>query len=175
MTGKLVVIAILLSALVGGGAMYYLQVYAYYYKVEAQPGRDVVLMTDEEAEPLAISYSEFTAIDATSSPIRYRACFKSGVSPTEAAASFMEMPDASPRVAPGWFDCFDADEIGTLMNAGSARAFLSAKNVAYGVDRVVVLTDDGRGFAWHELNNCGEKAYDGTIVGEDCPPLPERN
>ena len=46
------------------------------------------------------------------------------------------------------------------------------KNVHYGVDRIVAITDDGRGFVWHELNDCGEKAYDGTVVGEECPPAP---
>jgi len=41
--------------------------------------------------------------------------------------------------------------------------------VAYGVDRVVALTADGRGWSWHELNECGHKAYDGTAVGPACP------
>jgi hypothetical protein len=35
------------------------------------------------------------------------------------------------------------------------------------------VTDDGFGYVWHELNNCGHKAYDGTVVGEECPPRPE--
>jgi hypothetical protein len=41
------------------------------------------------------------------------------------------------------------------------------------VDRIVAVTDHGQGFAWHELNACGEKAYDGTVVGETCPPRPQ--
>ena len=58
------------------------------------------------------------------------------------------------------------------MEAGTALTFLSQKNIHYGVDRVVAITSDGRGYAWHELNDCGEKAYDGTVVGEECPPPP---
>lgn len=175
MTGKLVVVAILLFALIGGAAMYYLQVYAYYFDVEAQPGNDVLLMDRETSTPKPIAYSEFQAIDATSSPIRYRACFKTTMTPDIAATQFVESKNASPRVAPSWFDCFDAQRIGAEMDQGSARAFVSQKNIAFGVDRVVVITDAGHGYAWHELNNCGEKAYDGTIVGEECPPVPERN
>ena len=55
------------------------------------------------------------------------------------------------------------------LRAGTALPFLGQKNVAFGVDRVVAITEDGRGYVWHELNDCGEKAYDGTIVGEECP------
>ncbi|MGR3616365.1 MAG: DUF6446 family protein [Paracoccaceae bacterium] len=175
MAGKIAVIAIVLSALMGGAAMYYLQVYAYYYDVEAQAGRDVMLMTNAEAEPQPIAYSDFRGIDATSSPIRYRACFVTEVSPEQASESYMETPDASPRIAPSWFGCFDAEAIGNQIEAGTARAFLSAKNIAYGIDRIVVLTDDGLGFAWHEPNECGTKAYDGTVVGEECPPPPVRD
>ena len=56
------------------------------------------------------------------------------------------------------------------LKSGKATAFLGQKNIHYGVDRIVAITQDGRGYAWQELNNCGEKAYDGTVVGEDCPP-----
>ncbi|HBR38682.1 MAG TPA: histidine kinase, partial [Sulfitobacter pontiacus] len=39
-------------------------------------------------------------------------------------------------------------------------------------DRIVAITSDGRGYVWHELNDCGDKAYDGTVVGEACPERP---
>jgi hypothetical protein len=42
------------------------------------------------------------------------------------------------------------------------------------VDRIAVIGADGRGFVWHELNNCGEQIYNGSaIVTEACPPRPE--
>ena len=62
--------------------------------------------------------------------------------------------------------------IAAELDAGTALTFLGGKNVAYGVDRIVAITEDGRGYVWHELNDCGEKAYDGTVVGEECPALP---
>ena len=81
--------------------------------------------------------------------------------------------DAVPLVAPGWFDCFDAEALGEALEAGTATAFVSVKNISYGVDRIVAVTDQGQGYAWHELNACGAKAYDGTVVGETCPPRPQ--
>ena len=89
------------------------------------------------------------------------------------ATETYEMTDPTdPRNAPGWFDCFDAPAIAAEIETGSALTFLGGKNVHYGVDRIVALTDDGRGYIWHELNDCGEKSYDGTVVGEACPERP---
>jgi hypothetical protein len=97
------------------------------------------------------------------------------VSPADLATRFVVLDDATPRNAPFWFDCFDAEAIAAELKAGTATAFLSAKNVHYGVDRIVTITQDGRGFVWHDLNDCGDRAYDGTVVGEECPPRPGTN
>ena len=172
MAGKILVILFLLLALVAGGAMYYLQIYAFYDEVTPTPGQDVLLMPLDGSAPQPIAYSGFQAIDADSSPIRYRACFSTDLTPDALAQVFTLADKAEPRNAPGWFDCFDAEAIGAALAAGQAQTFLSQKNVEYGVDRVVAITGDGRGYVWHELNNCGEKAYDGTVVGEECPPYP---
>lgn len=172
MAGKILAFLFLLLALVAGGAMYYLQVYAFYDEVTPTPGRDVLLAPLEGGEARPITYSAFEAIDADSSPIRYRACFSTDLTPDALAQVFALADKAEPRNAPGWFDCFDAEAIGAALAEGRARAFLSQKNVEYGVDRVVAITSDGRGYIWHELNDCGEKAYDGTVIGEECPPHP---
>lgn len=166
MSGKIVVIVILACALFGGVALYYLQVYGYYNAVE-DPGGFAVQGPDG---PVAIGYSGFEGIDAESSPLRYRACFA-----TDAALTDLPEPleDATPRNAPGWFDCFDAEAIADALKGGTARAYFAKKNIHYGVDRIIAITEDGRGFVWHDLNDCGEKAYDGTVVGEACPPRPE--
>ena len=86
--------------------------------------------------------------------------------------TYVVSEDIVPRNAPGWFDCFDAAEIGAELEAGTALTFLSKKNVHFGVDRIVAITSDGRGYIWHELNDCGDKSYDGTVVGEACPERP---
>ncbi len=170
MTGKLLAIILLASALVAGIGMYYLQIYGFYYEVESTPGQDVVLITEDRAEP--IPYTAFQAIDADSSPIRYRACFATDMTPDQ-LSQFVPVENAEPLTAPGWFDCYDAVSLAAALKSGQARAFMGTKNIHYGVDRIVAITQDGKGYVWHALNNCGEKAYDGTVIGEDCPPRPE--
>ncbi|MHA6262635.1 DUF6446 family protein [Arenibacterium sp. CAU 1754] len=172
MTGKIFAIMIVLSAAIAGGAMYYLQVYGFYYEVPARAGEDVQLVTLQDAQSEPIIYDNFQAIDADSSPIRYRACFTTSLPHDLLRDTYVMADKAEPRNAPGWFDCFDAAALGKELEEGTALAFLGQKNVHFGVDRIVAITDDGRGYVWHELNDCGEKAYDGTVVGEECPPLP---
>ena len=157
------------SALLAGGAMYYLQVYAFYEEVSAQ-GEDIRLVSLMSGEPEPILFENFQAIDGSSSPIRYRACFTTEMSHALLTETYVAFEKAEPRNAPGWFDCFDAEAIGAELEAGTALTFLSQKNFAYGVDRVVAITEDGRGYIWHELNDCGAKAYDGSPTGEACPP-----
>ncbi len=173
MTGKLLAILLVVCAVVAGVAMYYLQVYGYYYTVTPTPGQDVVLTDRQSGAAVPIAYDGFQAIDADSSPIRYRACFTTDLTPDQLAQRFEPADKAEPLTAPPWFDCYDAEALGKALESGTARAFIGVKNIHFGVDRVVAVTQDGRGFAWHVLNNCGEKAYDGTVVGEECPPRPE--
>ncbi|MDK3071845.1 DUF6446 family protein [Sedimentitalea sp. JM2-8] len=172
MLGKLVALFLLVSAILAAGALYYLQVYWFYAEVTPAPGQDVLLMPLNGEMPEPVSYADFTAIDADSSPIRYRACFTTTESLDRLRATFVEVESVTPRNAPGWFDCFDAESLGRELEAGTATAFLSIKNVHYGVDRITAISRGGNGYVWHELNDCGSKAYDGTVVGEECPPRP---
>ncbi|SFT48613.1 DUF6446 family protein [Sedimentitalea nanhaiensis] len=169
MMGKVLAVALLVCGLIAGGAMYYLQVYGYYHEVAASGPEDVAIVSLATDAPEPIPHSGFRAIDADSSPIRYRACFDTTADPAALSQTYWDIAGADPRNAPGWFDCFDAAAIAAQIQNGSARVFMGQKNVHYGVDRIVVITDDGRGFAWNELNDCGAKAYDGTVVGEECP------
>ncbi|MEO9682872.1 MAG: DUF6446 family protein [Tateyamaria sp.] len=166
MNGKIIVIGILVSSLLGGGALYYLQVYGFYEPVEVAEVALVSVVSDERE---LISIDNFEAIDAESSPIRYRACFTTDMSLSLLTETYVGLETAAPRNAPAWFDCFDAEAIGAELEAGTALPFLGEKNIEFGVDRIVAITESGRGYVWHELNDCGEKAYDGTIVGEECP------
>ncbi|WP_227267367.1 DUF6446 family protein [Roseobacter weihaiensis] len=168
MSGKIVGLAIMISALFAGGALYYLQVYGFYEEVSAEAA-EVRLMPLGSDVPVRILAENIEAIDAESSPIRFRACFTTPSSLAMLSETYVGLARAVPRNAPGWFDCFDAEAIAAELKAGTALAFLGEKNVDFGVDRIVAITEDGRGYVWHELNDCGEKAYDGTIVGEECP------
>ena len=169
MSGKIVGIVILISSLIAGAALYYLQIYGFYTAIPDGEGPDVMLVSLVSEEPEPISYEQFMAIDADSSPIRYRACFETEMSLPLLTETFVLLDSAAPRNAPHWFDCFDAQSIADQIETGTALTFLGQKNIHFGVDRIVAITEDGRGYVWHELNECGEKAYDGTVVGEACP------
>ncbi|KIN61540.1 Signal transduction histidine kinase regulating citrate/malate metabolism [Sulfitobacter noctilucae] len=162
-------VIILISSLAAGIGMYYLQVYGFY---EAVATEDVQLVSLTSDQPETIVFDNFQAIDAESSPIRYRACFTTSQSLAFLTENYVLVDNVDPRNAPDWFECFDASEIGAELEAGTALTFMGAKNVDFGVDRIVAITEDGRGYVWHELNDCGDKAYDGTIVGEECPRRP---
>ncbi|WP_037307510.1 DUF6446 family protein [Ruegeria halocynthiae] len=172
MTGKFLVLILVLSTALAGAGMYYLQVYGFYYDVAPQPGKDVALLAKGADRPAPIAYTAFQAIDADSSPIRYRACFDTDLSADDLSA-YQPVENPEPLTAPTWFDCYDAVAIGDALASGQAQAFIGTKNVHFGVDRIVAVTTGGKGYVWHALNNCGEKAYDGTVVGEECPPRPE--
>ncbi|MEP1611936.1 MAG: DUF6446 family protein [Roseobacter sp.] len=168
MSGKIVGIVIMISALIAGGALYYLQVYGFYEEVSADR-QEVHLVPVTGGNPLRILAENITAIDSESSPIRYRACFTTPSSLAMLSETYQGVDRAVPRNGPEWFDCFDAEAIAQELDAGTALAFQGQKNVHFGVDRIVAISESGQGFIWHELNDCGEKAYDGTIVGEECP------
>jgi hypothetical protein len=173
MSGKIIGLVLILCAALAGGGLYYLQVYGFYEEVAASDAPDVRLVPIDGDTPESIAYTDFRAVDAESSPIRFRGCFSTDAPLESLSARFTAADNVTPRNAPGWFDCFDAEAIATELAAGTARAFIGQKNIHYGVDRIVAITTDGRGFIWHDLNDCGEKAYDGTVVGEECPPRPQ--
>ena len=172
MNGKILAGFLVISALLTGIGIYYFQIYGYYSEVEATGTDDVRLTSRVTGTPEGIAYDGFEAIDGSSSPIRYRACFTTTASLDQLSETYEMVEEATPRNAPGWFECFDAAAIGAELEAGTALAFMGEENIEYGVDRIVAVTEDGRGYVWHDLNNCGEKAYDGTVVGDECPPRP---
>ncbi|PXW70877.1 hypothetical protein C7964_102777 [Loktanella sp. PT4BL] len=171
MIARVFIVGMLLAAAVLGGVLYYQQVYAYYDEVQASG--DAVRLTSVstgEAEPIVVE--NFQGIDAISSPLRYRACFETTLSLAMLTETFEIVDNAEPRVAPRWFDCFDAAQIGADLRT-DAIAFMGVENIVYGIDRIVAIYPDGRGYAWHQINECGEVVFDGNRPPEDCPPIPE--
>ena len=141
----------MITALIAGIAIYWLQLYAFYEEVSAETAEvTAVNIATGQAEPLVIS--GFEGIDGTSSPIRYRACFTTAMSVPALTETYVAYDNPTPLTAPGWFDCFDAVAIGQALERGEALAFLSARDIHNGVDRVLAVFPDGRAFAWHQLN-----------------------
>lgn len=163
---------IVLSALIAGIALYYLQVYAFYEELVADD-QDIALTTYATESPEPIPFDDFQGIDADSSPLRYRACFTTPLSDALLTETYVSIETAEPRVAPDWFDCFDAQAIGEAIEAGEAFAYMGTENITYGIDRIVAIFPDGRGYAWHQINECGEVVFDGRRPPETCPPVPE--
>ena len=148
MNGRIIVIIFLGFVTILGMALWYAQTWAYYRSVE-QTTIPITLTTGEQATFEIVS---FEGIDAQSSPIRYRACFQATDAADQIRTNAMPYDDPVPLTAPRWFDCFDAVAVGNALEDNTATAFLSQKDIHPGVDRVTALLPDGRGFAWHQLN-----------------------
>jgi hypothetical protein len=172
MMGKVLAGVILFVALVAGAAMYYLQVYHFYSEVAlaSEGGTVEMKITLANGSEIDLPTHGFRGIDADSSPIRFRACFETGL-PQD--VGLVPYPEAVPLTAPRWFDCFDAKEIGADLEAGRARAYLGEADVIYGVDRVLAIYPDGRARAWHQINRCGKIVFDGQPAPADCPAPPQ--
>lgn len=173
MMGRFLAGLIVVAALVAGVGMYYLQVYGFYEEVVVDGVNDVQMTSLSTGLPETILYEQFEAIDADSSPIRYRACFTTAQSVAMMTETYVDYPKAEPLNAPEWFECFKSDEIGVALETGEAVAFLGTENIHYGIDRVIAVFPDGRGFVWHQINHCGEVVFDGQPVPADCPTPPE--
>lgn len=171
--GRILASFLVLSAILAGAGMYYLQVYAFYEEVPVSNVEDVQLTALSSQKPEPILYENFQGIDADSSPLRYRACFETTMSEALLTETYVLYDDPVPNNAPGWFDCFDAQAIGAALEAGEATAYLGIFNVIYGFDRVVAIDVAGKGYVWHQLNRCGRAAFDGDPLPEGCPPPPE--
>ncbi|WP_227284648.1 DUF6446 family protein [Boseongicola sp. H5] len=148
-SGRWLAITIIVITAVFGAFLWYFQTRAYYEPValSALP----VTLADGTVIPLDVT--DFHGIDAETSPLRFRACFS--VAPESAArvlAGGRPAEDAAPLIAPGWFDCYDAFALGADIETGAAQAIRATPEIARGVDRIIALYPDGRGFAWHQLN-----------------------
>ena len=143
MTGRALMIGLLLFAGVFAAGLWYAQVYAFYEETEA----DAVTVAGE-----SYPVTDWEGIDAATSPLKLRSCFRL----TEAAAAEIAerldpFEDATPLVAPAWFECYDAGSLTADLEAGRANAYLAAGEEEPGADRVMVLYPDGRAYQWRQL------------------------
>ena len=172
-SGRLLTGAIVLSALLVGFGVYYTQVYAFYREIPAGSPEAQIRLTTLEGAVEPILTDGFRGIDADSSPIRFRACFHTSQSMATMTETYRTYEGATPLIAPSWFSCFDAGAIDAALTGGTAVAYMGEENTPYGIDRVVAVMDDGRAFAWDQINRCGAEVFDGNDAPEGCPPVPE--
>lgn len=175
------IVAILGTALIGGAVMYYQLVYAGYANLDAAEVGEIQLISLTSGEPEGILVENVQGIDTVQDGVRlsgaisFRACFDTPSSQAMLTETYTIIDNAVPLTAPTWFDCFDARAIGAALEDGDAVAFMSVPNITYGVDRVVAVLPDGRGYAWHQLNTCGEAVFAGDNTPDGCPELPEES
>jgi hypothetical protein len=172
MNGKAIGIFLVVLGLIAGAAMYWLQVYAYYDEVRlaSDGGNVVVRATKADGTVQDLQVSEFHGIDSESSPIRFRACFLT--SATQNGLALWPQGDAARRA--GLVRLLRRRRHRRRPRGGARVAVLGQQNIVYGIDRVLALYPDGRAFAWHQINACGEVVFDGDPPPEGCPPVPER-
>ena len=85
-SGRLLGSFIVITALISGGLIYWIQLYAFYDEVSAEDGiRMTNLVT---GQPEIVLYDSFQGIDADSSPLRYRGCFHHDDEPCHADRNF---------------------------------------------------------------------------------------
>lgn len=142
MNGKRVVTLLLLALAAFGAALYYTQFHAYYEEVTG--------LTSLEVAGRAIPVSDYTGIDADTSPNKLRGCFKTDPAAFEGAPAAR---DPQPLVAPGWFDCFQAETLAADLAAGNATAYLAGDETpegatGYEIHRMIAVYPDGRAYLW---------------------------
>lgn len=152
MSGKLVALILLVCMLVAGASIYYLQVYGFYTTVQTVP--ETISVPDAAGGQITLPVRDFSAIDATSSPLRYRACFATDPALLADATPFT---GATPLIGPRWFDCFDAGRLTADLQSGQATAYILQADFRPGVDRVMAVYPDGRAFEWHQLTESAEE------------------
>lgn len=152
MNGRLVAGGTVLIAAVAGAAMYYLQVYGYYYEVAPDaPEAQMRMVSVATGAPEPIIADDVRAIDADSSPLRFRACFTTPTSLATLTETYQLAEKPVPLNGPSWFDCYDAGAIGEALESGEAVAFVSQTAIHPGVDRIIAVFPDGHAYAWHQL------------------------
>ena len=138
MSGRILIIGLLLIAAVAGAGLWYAQVYAYYQPVEG--------LSSVTIDGAAVPVSDYRGLDGASSPLKLRGCFT--VDPALVAGPAPRK--ATPLIAPGWFDCFDAEAIGLALEQGAARAVV-AEAAPQGFERIVAVFPDGRAYQWRQV------------------------
>jgi hypothetical protein len=141
MRGKPLMIGLLAFTAVFAAALVYFQFFAFYQRTTSFDGLAVA------GAPVPVS--DWEGIDAASSPLKLRGCFRTDPA---AFAAAEPAPDAEPLLPPFWFDCFDARALSQDLAAGAATAYAVARDAPEGFDLFVAVYPDGRAYLWRQLN-----------------------
>jgi hypothetical protein len=140
MTGRRLLVGMGVALVIFAVLLWWFQTRAYYDELT---GVETVEVAGRD-----VPVSGWRGIDAGSSPIKLRACFR--VDP-EALAHAPAAVEATPLIAPGWFDCFDAGELTEALASGEARAVRAASGEFADTERLIAVYPDGRAYMWRQL------------------------
>ena len=150
--GKIAVIALVTGTVAAGAGVWYAQQYGFYSSIDpAGPGANITAQSAADGAPLELPIADFQGIDATSSPLRWRTCFRLTEPPLP--GSLTPYPEATPLNGPGWFDCYSAEQITADLASGAASAVLGTSDIRTNTDRVLAIYPDGRAYGWHQYND----------------------
>lgn len=114
-----------------------------------------------------LEVTDYQEIDGETSPIKYRACFQM----PEGTVLYGDDREATPLVAPYWFKCFNAKTLTEDIDKGAVNAVSFNANQPFGVTSYMIVYPDGRGYAWRQINKCGEAKSAGDPLPADCPKI----
>jgi hypothetical protein len=134
-------IAFLAFVVVFAAALVYFQLFAFYQRTEGVGGLEVA--------GTVVPIADYDGIDAATSPLKLRGCFRAD---PDAFAAVPPAPEAEPLTAPFWFGCFDARAIARDLDEGRATAHALETDRPEGFDLMVAIYPDGRGYLWRQLN-----------------------
>ena len=104
---------------------------------------------DAATEEIEIKNAKATSDNAL--PESFWACFEVTQHLLDKLDSYQRVDAASPPKPMSSLECFDADQIAKDVASGNATAFQGEKYIVS--ERIVVVYDDGRGFAWDQRIN----------------------
>ncbi len=139
MSGKALMIGLLAVTAVFAAALIWFQFFAYYQRAS---------VAAIEVAGVATPVADYDGIDAATSPLKLRGCFRADPA---AFAAAEPAPDATPLTAPFWFRCFDAGALTDDLAAGRATAYAIGRDRPAGFDMMAALYPDGRGYVWRQL------------------------
>ncbi len=136
--GKYVVIGLVTFTVLFGLVFWWFQSHAFYQETRADEAEVVIAGTYYRV-------TEWNSIDASTSPLKMRACFL-------IADPIKAMPALAPEplVAPGWFRCFNAQVIAENLASDYAKAYVAERNDPRGFDRIVAVFPGGRAYMWRQ-------------------------
>lgn len=145
---RFIIIAMLTFSVLMGAVLYYTANYAFYDEVAG--------VSEIEIRGDLVPVRDYVGIDAPTSPLKIRGCFRIDLSDLPAMEP---APEATPLIPPPWFDCFDAGQLSRDLTDGRAVAYAVKDNTPpeeydrdFAIITYIAVYPDGRAYLWRQRN-----------------------